>query len=538
VGESVGKLDLTRGALIADRYEVIERLDHSPLGVSYRATDTKSAQSVRLLVCDNASHTTDRLGEAFETAKRLHHERLPAVHDMGRHGDLSWVTMDDFQGVTLRELLQQHRVQGVQLALREAAAITNQILDALRAVHDAGHELRSLRPEYIVVNARRAGPRGANLVADVRVLYAGLWDIVPVGVLAEDEFNRGEAQYLAPELKSFNPKPSPRCDIYSVGVIFYELLVGAAPTGTFQLPRQRRPELPALVDEICASSLANAPEDRYASARDFASALQGVARAQSQEPDDELPVRTSIHPMIWVLAGTLVLAIAALLYRSSGDPREAALAADNALRNRVSAAYAARDLGAEAAILASQPPNMMLVPAGPYVAGRLDQEQGVGAAEPRSEVRELPAFLIDVFEHPNLKDAPPTTKVTFAEAEKLCGDQGKRLCSADEMEKACKGPSNRIYGYDDAFSFGTCGNGVEDTHASGQKSDCKSGWGVYDIAGNFREWTATTKGDGRPIVKGGLPDTPAVGTRCAFQTDLSKAYTDATLSFRCCKSIP
>ena len=189
-----------------------------------------------------------------------------------------------------------------------------------------------------------------------------------------------------------------------------------------------------------------------------------------------------------------------------------------------------------AAILALNP-NMMLVPAGPYVQGRLHQEVEVRAGEPLAEKAELPAFLIDVFEYPNLQDAPPKRRVSHADAQRLCAEQGKRLCTAAELEKACKGPSNRIYGYDDAWSPSTCGQGVEDIQPSGKRRDCKSGWGVYDLAGNLREWTSTPKGEGRVLVKGGLPDTPALGTRCAFSTDLSTAYTDDTLSFRCCKDL-
>jgi len=124
----LGKLDLTRGTLIAERYELNERLDHSPLGVSWRATHTRSGRSVRLLLSDPDVIPIARLQDAVETARRIRHDRLPAIEDAGEHAGLHWVSMEDFQGVTLRELLQQHRVQGIQLALREAAAITNQIL--------------------------------------------------------------------------------------------------------------------------------------------------------------------------------------------------------------------------------------------------------------------------------------------------------------------------------------------------------------------------------------------------------------------------
>ena len=70
-------------------------------------------------------------------------------------------------------------------------------------------------------------------------------------------------------------------------------------------------------------------------------------------------------------------------------------------------------------------------------------------------------------------------------------------------------------------------------------SQCKSSWGAYDLSGNFREWTASQpKGkDVRRIVKGGMRQNPTKGTRCAFTTDESIAFKNATMGFRCCLDV-
>ncbi|HMV67401.1 MAG TPA: SUMF1/EgtB/PvdO family nonheme iron enzyme [Myxococcota bacterium] len=532
------QLEYPTGEIIASKYEVVERLDRSPLGVSYRVRHDKSGRTLRLLMLDPevaGKDAKERIIEAVKTAKAISDPGLLKVGELGQHNGVAYITTEDFAGRTLRELLQENRVKGAQLSPQEVAQITVKLLEACRAVHDAGHQLRALRPEYVLVSLRRTGPKGATVVAEVRVLHAGLWDLVPIGVLAEDEFNRGEAQYLAPELKSFNPKTTARADVYSAGVIFYELLVGQAPLGTYQFPRQRRPELPELVDNICEMALASAPEDRYPTVRDFIVSVQSTFRSVEE---DEIPIRTGMHPLVWVLGGVIVVALSVMLYFGTADSQLQLVARDNDLRSGILEKHSRPEASRLTEILAKAPPNMAYIPAGPFVSGRLHQEADNLGAEPLAEVRELPAYLIDIFEAPNLKDAPPTVGVTLAEAEKACQAQSKRLCSADELEKACKGPANLIYGYDDAYSAAACGSDSTKAYTSGSRADCKSGWGVYDLAGNLREWTSTRTGDTRALLKGGVDSNPQKSTRCAFSSDEGTAFADGTIGFRCCADAP
>lgn len=520
------QLEYPNGEFIAEKYEVVERLEKSPLGVSYRVRHSKSQRLLRLVLLDPETagkDAKDRIIEAVKTAKAVVDPNLLKVGELGQHNGVAYVTMEDFAGRTLRELLAENKVKGSHFTFQEAAQITVKILEACRAVHDAGHTIRALRPEYVLINLRRTGPGGRNAVADVRIPAVGLWDLVPVGTLAEDEFNRGETQYLAPELKSFNPKTTPRADVYSSGVMFYELLVGSPPLGTFQLPRQRRPDLPDIVDSITERAMASAPEDRYPNVRDFMAAIQQTFRG----PMEDEPVRaTGVHPLLWVIGAVVVLGIGALLFMG-GDPKDAAISADNALRNEL------REKSGSPVPFK----DMILIPAGPFVLGRLHQESGV-AGEPEAEVKELPAFLIDAFEYPNTPNAVPKSNVTATEAAKTCEQQGKRLCTSEEFEKACKGPSNQIFGYADRFDPARCATEGGKVYPSGSHAECKSGWGVLDIAGNLREWTSTPRGDGRNLVKGGTPAGQEQFARCAFSTDESAAFAEPNLGFRCCMNPP
>lgn len=528
-------LDYARGDVLADKYEIVERLDEGPLGVTYRARHTKHGTYVRLLMLDPKVAGRDRkdaIIEAFKLARSLDHKNLLSMGELGQHAGVAFVTMEDFEGESLRDLMSRYRTANQPFTLREAAQIVIGTLDAAAAVHAAGHTFRALRPENILVAQRRAGPGGKNVVLDVRVIGGGLMNLVEPGDLAEDEYTRGDASYLAPELKGLAPEPTPQSDVYSAGVIFYELLVGSPPVGTYQLPRQRRPDLPSHVDDVVELALAPAPEDRYPTAPDFAADIQ---RSFTSVDEDDIEMPTGVSWVIVALATAAILAVVMIVYQSNAsDPFQLALDQDNALRKQVYEGHTKPDPGEVRDILANHPPNMMYVPAGPFISGRLAHEPNEMGGK-RASVTELDGYLIDVFEYPNLRNAPPQINVTWKDAYEMCETAGKRLCSADELEKACRGPENYVYSYGDTYDPDFCGAGLDDVHPAGAYPECKSSWGVYDISGNFREWTSTSRGQGRYLVKGGLPQSNEKGSRCAFSTDLSAVFGDETIGFRCCR---
>jgi len=123
------------------------------------------------------------------------------------------------------------------------------------------------------------------------------------------------------------------------------------------------------------------------------------------------------------------------------------------------------------------------------------------------------------------------------------------LCTVEEWEKACKGPSSLIYSYgddydlpdpDDPSAKTRCGGGFQtlSTWTSGAHVDCRSQWGVFDQSGGFAEWTSSAPANdaNRRFIKGGNTNGEK-GTRCGYYTDESVGYGGATMSFRCCRSI-
>ncbi len=538
---STRKLEFTRGDVIAEKYEVVDQLEEIPLGPTYRVKHIKSSKYVRLLLLRPklaGREQKDAIIKGFRQAKDLQNPHLVKVGELGDHQGVGYVTYEDFEGTTLRNLIQEFRASGKQFDVREACQIAIQILEGLQAMHSAGMVLRALRPEYVMINVRYTGPRKQTFVAQVKLVGAGFWDLVPTAVLAEDEFTRGEAQYMAPELKSFDPIPTPRCDVFSSGVILYEMLTGTAPVGTFHAPKSRRSDIPDHLANVIELAIAHSPDERYPTADDFRSDIQRTFADSTQADQSDTP-RRLLSPIATLLAIVLLGALAVILYNAQHDPEVENAALDSQLRNDILERH--QKMPADYQSLLETHPNMMYVPAGPYISGRLRSESldVVMSSEPISEVVELPAYFIDVFEYPNGIKAAPKYNVSYDAASKMCEAQGKRLCSAHEWEKSCKGPANYVYGYGDTFDQDFCGLGTEEITPSGSKAECKTQWPplqVFDMGGNFREWTGTSPSSNpkRKLVMGGLKNNPLKGTRCAFATDESVGFQDSTLSFRCC----
>lgn len=544
-----GKLEFARGELIASKYEVVDPLEESPLGHSYRVKHQKSGKFVRLTLLrpkTAGQAQKEQLLEIYKRVKDLQHAGLLKVGELGEHEGVAYLTFEDFEGRTLRELLSEYRAEGKRFETREAAQIVIQLLEALSYLHQAGFVHRALRPEYVLIQARHTGPRNRNFVARVKLMHVGLWDLIPAGTLAEDEFSRGEAQYLAPELKSFEPIASPACDIYSVGVIYYETLTGTPPVGTYQAPSSVRSDIPKFVNDMMELALANTGEDRYRSAADFLAAIQ---RTVQEEPlEDEAP-RSMLGPALVLGIGVLfTAAVAFLLWRSMGSPEDVDMAdqaTDIQLRNQVAEQAHSPSQEEIQAILRNHPLDMNYVPAGPFISGRMHSDPEGLSSEPLAQIAEVKAFLIDRYEAPNVQGGSPATEIDYAAAGRLCTDQGKRLCTAIEWEKACKGPLNSIYAYEtsvpaDVYDPEFCGAGLEERgFPSGSKEKCKSGYGVFDLSGNFREWTSTEI-PGKPtrrLVKGGIRQNPSRGGRCAMASDEFVQFLDSSMGVRCCRDV-
>lgn len=184
------------------------------------------------------------------------------------------------------------------------------------------------------------------------------------------------------------------------------------------------------------------------------------------------------------------------------------------------------------------PKGMVLVKGGGFMLGskRNDPERNFGDKDYVSV--EVPSFCVDYYEYPNGRGRTPSTKVSFKTAEARCKKRKKRLCSEEEWEKACKGPSGSRYPYANQWNPSSC-NTEDDEGAdrevekSGSFRKCRSGYNVFDLSGNVAEWTSSKWGSAY-VVKGGASDRPGYDGRCAARKKKKAGTSSETLGFRCC----
>jgi len=539
----------SRGDVIARRYEVDRELGSGMLGVTYLARHVSSGKQLALKVIrpQLVAHPKDRarFEGVFERMRDVRYDGVAALGEMGEHNGMLFLTEEYFPGQSLRQLIDEYQQNQKVFTLQETCQIVLKVLEAAQYLHSQGIVHRNLKPENVLVHSRATGPGGKTIVRTLKISDAGLADILNPSIFADSYVTRSEARYLAPELSSFEQTGTPSSDVYSIGVMLYEILVGQPPRGTYLSPTQLRGDLPDHVDDVVEIALAANPEDRYPSAQDM---FNDIQRSFIQENAEEAPRTSYRNVLIGVGIGTAVVAAIGAFLATSGvsDPTESAKVKDAQLRKEV-AERVNKLSAAELTQILTGHEEMLFVPEGPFIKGRLNQEgSNAPQSEPLAAVTEVKGYYVDRFEFPNRiksedgKAIRPSLKMTAADAQAQCERIGKRLCTEEEWEKACKGPLNQLYAYGDTYQLEACGAGVEGAYTLNQDPACQSGFGVMGMSTGPREWTSTQAGTktNRRIVKGGQRGNAQKGTRCAFAQDENVDFADNTLSFRCCLDFP
>ena len=185
------------------------------------------------------------------------------------------------------------------------------------------------------------------------------------------------------------------------------------------------------------------------------------------------------------------------------------------------------------------PAGMRLVSGGAFKMGRSDDDALASPDERPVASIQVSSFCVDEYEFPNRAGAMPKVAVAWEEARGTCEREGKRLCTEEEWEKACKGPGNSRFPFGEAQSVGACNTAASPggLAASGRFERCKSGYAVMDLAGNAAEWTATRVGAQAYALKGGAFDQPDPASRCSARSNGVPTVRSNAVGFRCCASV-
>jgi tRNA A-37 threonylcarbamoyl transferase component Bud32 len=263
--------------------EIIDLLGQGGMGAVYKARQTKLDRPVALKILPPEAGTDSAFADRFTREARalakLSHPNIVAVHDFGDAGGLFYLLMEYVDGLNLRQLMQAGRVEPQQ-----ALSIIGQICDALQYAHDEGIVHRDIKPENILIDQR-----GRVKIADFGL--AKLLHRTPVDYsLTGTKQVMGTLHYMAPEQVEKPQTVDHRADIYSLGVLFYEMLTGELPLGRFALPSEKA-GTDARLDEIVLRALEKEPDRRYqrvSEVRTAVEALRGITPG--------LPPLTAIPP--------------------------------------------------------------------------------------------------------------------------------------------------------------------------------------------------------------------------------------------------
>lgn len=537
-GFSSRVIRLTPGTIVNNRFKILSELGAGGMGVVYKILDLHLNQ-VRALkamlpefVDDDAMRK--RFRNEVALCQNLTHEHIVRVYDFG-HDPISgceYFTMQFVEGRSLHSFL--HLECGGRLPVDEAIRIMDQLCDGIEYAHDTTIH-RDLKPHNVMLDKNN----------DVVILDFGLGKLADPQRTVASSVVMGTAHYRSPEQLLRPEKVDSRTDIWSLGVILYELITGEVPLGTYDPPSAIVPNAPKGIDAVVAKCLRPRPENRYQSAAELREALRNARQRRPYVRGVLITTALATLLTIGIITATSLLPPSPDAGASAGspvvttpeNPLELATVAD-----AVRPADAGHEPETDRPITSElEPPplsldyqnktqhvdvgngvtmSMMYIPPGMFTRGSPLSEAGRSGDENPHQVTLTRGFWMgkhevtqaqwehvignrpghgreDVLDDPN---APVVfvswdDAVLFTKRLSELTERPFRLPTEAEWEYACRTGRRSPYWYGDHAGFLTryawCGvnaykGGEPYAHVVGLKRP--NPWGLHDMYGNVNEW--------------------------------------------------
>lgn len=266
-------------AKLFPQLEVLEFIGKGGMGAVYKARQPALDRLVALKILPPAAASDPGFAERFNrearALARLNHPNIVAIHDFGKAGTLHYLVMEYVDGGNLRQIESVSR-----LAPEQALAIVPQICEALQFAHSEGIVHRDIKPENILLDKKGRvkitdfGIAKMLGVTTEETRLTGVRDVV------------GTPHYMAPEQIEKPQTVDHRADIYSLGVVFYEMLTGELPLGKF-VPPSRKVQVDVRLDEVVLQALEKEPAMRYQQASQVKTAVETITKSEGARPQPE-----------------------------------------------------------------------------------------------------------------------------------------------------------------------------------------------------------------------------------------------------------
>jgi formylglycine-generating enzyme required for sulfatase activity len=638
------------GEKIRDRFQIKSLAGRGSFSAVYKAWDLEKNENcaIKVYYPVEGHPFSDKADVVFELLLKLEHGNICRTFEWFKEGEVYYAKTEYIEGSNLRKLIKMRKDEDKPFTFEETAPIIEGVLDAIiYANHFLPHSY--LKPEHIFILPKRI------LVTDFGIPYIYGHEVFLAKLVVEGD----PYYYVPPEFVSKKGRVDRSGDVYSIGVILYEMLTGTIPKKDSPPPSEINPKVDEDVERLIMKALSPSPRERFRDAVEFKKEfLYLLDRHYERETEyteefvlfelieekereleklfeeekppaevkpvekekKEIPVEKPVlpeekaekkrFPVLPVFAVFIFLFLAfggylflgqrgkrgkeivsppvvvkieepaeekkkenveeklppqekkeevpkegegekkegQVLEEKKEPPQTASLPEKKEIPQKEVAPKKKKEekVAQEVSPVKEEkcPKGMIYIPAGEFLMGSPSDDPLRDIGEKKLQRVFVDDFCIDIYEFPNQKGKKPMTNVTYEEAKAECEKAGKRLCTEEEWEKACKGANFLRYPYGNNWDPNACATedarGVDRALSpSGAFPECKSSYGVYDMSGNLWEWTSTVfmKGLNDMVLKGGAFTSPDYASRCAYRYSLPPEERSPETGFRCCKGI-